>query len=82
MATADSYPAIAPFLEAMRQSPNLNDFKESWSGEPPLLRLRVDIKVRVASSSRYIQFATDAGIIKKESSEEPAEGEASTGEGE
>lgn len=81
MATADSYPAIAPFLEAMRQSPNLNDFKESWSGEPPLLRLRVDIKVRVASSPRYIQFATDAGIIEKESSEGSAEAATAPGEG-
>lgn len=70
LADADSYPVISPFLERMRASENLSDFKESWSGEPPLLRVRVDINVRVASSARYIQFATDAGIIEMLTPEE------------
>lgn len=82
LATAESYPAITPFLERMKASENLYDFKESWSGEPPLLRLKVDIKVRVASSSRYLQFATDAGIIKVETTADPAaDPAAETGEG-
>jgi len=66
LATAESYPAITPFLERMKESENLSDFKESWSGEPPFLRLKVSIRVRVASSERYLQFATDAGILKVE----------------
>jgi len=83
LATAESYPAITPFLERMKASENLYDFKESWSGEPPLLRLKVDIKVRVASSGRYLQFATDAGIIKAEpGADADTETVGETGEGE
>lgn len=76
LADAESYPVISPFLERIRASENLSDFKESWSGEPPLLRVRVDINVRVASSARYIQFATDAGIVELLTpKEEATEGE-------
>lgn len=66
LATAQSYPAITPFLEKMRASENLNNFKESWSGAPPDLRLSITITLRTASSKRYVQFATDAGIIDVE----------------
>jgi hypothetical protein len=80
-ATAESYQAITPFLERMRASENLNDFKESWSGEPPLLRLVVGIKVRVASSDRYLQFVADAGIIETEPVDENTAETTPTGEG-
>lgn len=62
LADVESYKAITPFLQQMRASATLSDFQETWTGEPPMLKLRIDIKVATGGSARFAGFTQDAGL--------------------
>jgi hypothetical protein len=63
LATAESINSIDPFLVKLRASSTLYSFQETWSGSPPTISLRIEIKVPSGTSSRFSIFATDAGIL-------------------
>jgi hypothetical protein len=62
LADVESYDAITPFLQNLRNSDSglLSDFKETWAGEPPVLKLRIEIRVPTSSSDRYLIYANDS----------------------
>lgn len=80
LATAESINSIDPFLVKLRASSTLYRFQETWSGSPPTISLRIEIKVPSGTSSRFSIFATDAGILTPADTDaQQAESPAPTG---
>jgi Tfp pilus assembly protein PilN len=72
LADVANYDAISPFLDGLRAVPYLADFNETWDGQPPRISLRIAIQVPTASTARYVEFASEAGLVGTSSGSDTA----------
>jgi hypothetical protein len=64
-AQSSSYDDIPALVAALATVPGFEDISPTWSGQVPSITVLVQATVPAGSSSRFTQFATDAGVIER-----------------